>query len=56
MPATPMLNCTDIGPASVSMVQSNGSSRPRVICINQTANFSWPEPKPTKKHKNARPD
>ena len=45
-----------VGPASVSMVQSDGSSRPRVICINQTANFSWPEPKPTKKHKNARPD
>ena len=45
-----------VGPASVSMVQSDGSRRPRVICINQTANFSWPEPKPTKKHKNARPD
>ena len=45
-----------VGPASVSMVQSNGSSRPRVICINQTANFSWPEPRSPKKHKNARPD
>lgn len=38
-----------VGPASVSMVQSKGSSRPRVICINQTANFSWPEPKRMKK-------
>ena len=38
-----------VGPASVSMVQSNGSSRPRIICINQTANFNWPEPKPLKK-------
>jgi len=45
-----------VGPASVSMVQSNGSSRPRVICINQTANFSWPEPRSPKKHRKGRPD
>lgn len=45
-----------VGPASVSMVQSNGSSRPRVICINQTANFSWPEPKPPKKRSKANSD
>jgi probable phosphoglycerate mutase len=45
-----------VGPASVSMVQSNGNSRPRVICINQTANFNWPEPKPLKKRSKAVPD
>jgi len=45
-----------VGPASVSMVQSNGSRRPRVICINQTANFSWPEPKPPKKRLKDIPD
>lgn len=44
-----------VGPASVSMVQSNGSSRPRVICINQTAHFSWPEPKPQRKKSKAAP-
>jgi probable phosphoglycerate mutase len=45
-----------VGPASVSMVQSNGSSRPRVICINQAANFSWPDPKPAKQRSKAKPD
>jgi len=45
-----------VGPASVSMVQSNGSARPRVICINQTANFNWPEPKPQKKLNKSRTD
>lgn len=44
-----------VGPASISMVQSNGSRRPRVICINQTANFSWPVPKPLKKRSKANP-
>ncbi|HWR67014.1 MAG TPA: histidine phosphatase family protein [Bellilinea sp.] len=45
-----------VGPASISMVQSNGRSLPRVICINQTANFSWHEPKPLKKRSKAIPD
>ena len=32
-----------VSPASISLIQSNGKNRPRVISINQQANFTWPE-------------
>ncbi|MRR31746.1 hypothetical protein EG834_15755 [bacterium] len=38
-----------ISPASISLVQSHGNDRPRVISINQQANFTWPEVKPPEK-------
>ncbi len=35
-----------VNPASLSIVQSDGSGRPKVICINQQPNFAWPAPRP----------
>jgi len=37
-----------VAPASLSIVQHDGSGRPRVHCINQAAQFTWPEPQPPK--------
>ena len=40
-----------VNPASLSIVQNDGSSRPKVICINQLPNFAWPAPRPSHKRK-----
>ena len=40
-----------VNPASLSIVQNDGSSRPKVICINQLPNFAWPAPRPPHKRK-----
>lgn len=40
-----------VSPASVSIVQSDGSGCPRVISINQLPNFSWPAPQTPVKRK-----
>lgn len=45
-----------VNPASLSIVQSDGSGRPKVICINQLPNFVWPAPRPPHKRKNRRND
>jgi len=40
-----------VAPASLSVIQHDGSGRPRVININQAAYFTWPEPKQPKTHR-----
>ncbi|MHB8855280.1 MAG: histidine phosphatase family protein [Bellilinea sp.] len=40
-----------VNPASLSIVQNDGNSRPKVICINQLPNFAWPAPQPPLKRK-----
>ncbi|MHB8191742.1 MAG: histidine phosphatase family protein [Bellilinea sp.] len=40
-----------VAPASLSVVQHDGSGRPRVLNINQAAHFTWPEPQPPKTHR-----
>ncbi|MHB0989515.1 MAG: histidine phosphatase family protein [Bellilinea sp.] len=42
-----------ISPASLSIVQSDGSGRSKVICINQLPNFAWPAPPPLERKKRA---
>lgn len=34
-----------VSPASLSIVQSDGAVRPRVLCINQLPDYVWPAPK-----------
>lgn len=50
MPLDDFLRLT-VAPGSISMLHTNGKDRPKIICINQQADFHWPEPPPPGKSK-----
>jgi len=44
-----------VAPTSLSILQADGISRPRVICVNQQPHFNWPEPPQPKRTKKVKP-